>query len=152
MIFQAFRQHILRTGQKNVFSIQFKEIRTFPHFSKTFLIFCKDTDKFPVKSILTSVKKNLSTSVCRSASDNTIEFPVFSFPDFWITEIYFTCTLRKIFGCQNRILLIFLIIFSISNSHCLCLNIPYSSIFHFFLIYRSIDEQLSAVLQLYCAS
>ena len=28
MKFEAFRQHILRTGQKNVFSIQFKEERT----------------------------------------------------------------------------------------------------------------------------
>ena len=146
MIFQAFRQHILWTGQKNVFPIQFKEIRTFPHLSKTFLIFCKDADKFPVKSVFASIKKNLSTSICRSASDNTIEVPIFSFPDLWITEIHFTCTFRKIFGCQNRILLIFLIIFSISNSHRLCLNIPYSSIFHCFLIYRSIEEQLSSVL------
>ena len=145
MIFQAFRQHILWTGQKNVFSIQFKEVRTFPHLSKTFLIFCKDADKFPLKSILASIKKNLSTSVCWSASDNTIEVPVFSFPDLWITKIHFTCTFRKIFGCQNRILLIFLIIFSIANSHCLCLNIPYRSIFHFLLIHCSIDEQLSAV-------
>ena len=146
MIFQAFRQHILWTGQKNVFPIQFKEIRTFPHLSKTFLIFCKDADKFPVKAVFASIKKNLSTSICRSASDNTIEVPIFSFPDLWITEIHFTCTFRKIFGCQNRIFLIFLIIFSISNSHCLCLNIPYSSIFHCFLIYRSIEEQLSSVL------
>ena len=129
MIFQAFRQHILRTCQENVFSIQFKEIRTLPHLSKTFLIFCKDTDKFPVKSICTSVKKNLSTSVCRSASDHTIEVSIFSFPDLWITEIHFTCTFRKILFCQDRILLILHIISSVSDSYRLCLYISFTSIF-----------------------
>ena len=129
MIFQAFRQHILRTCQENVFSIQFKEIRTFPHFSKTFLIFCKDADKFPVKSILTSVKKNLSASICRSASDHTIEVSIFSFPDLWITEIHFTCTFRKILFCQDRILLILHIISSVSDSYRLCLYISFTSIF-----------------------
>ena len=55
MIFQSFRKHVLRAGQKHIFSVQLKEIRTFPHLSVTILILIQDADKFPLKAIFTSV-------------------------------------------------------------------------------------------------
>ena len=152
MIFHSFRNHVLWACQKHIFAVQFKEIRTFPHLSIAVFILCQSTYKFPFKAIFTSVKKNLSASISRTTSYNTIKVSIFFFPDFWVTEIYFACAFRQIFKGQDWIFVILHIILSISHSHRLCLNVPCGSVLQYFPVHSCIHKQLSAVLQLYGTS
>ena len=152
MKLKPFRQHVLRAYQEHGFTIQCKEIRTFPHFSVSVFILCQNADKLPVKTGFTGIQKNLSASVFRAVTDHAIKQTVLALPDLRITKINSASSGRNIFFCENRIVFYFFIIQSIPDSQSLSLNVLFRSILLDLMIYSCVDQKLPSVRKLSCTS
>ena len=152
MIFQAFRHHRHGAYHQHMLSVQFKEIRTFPHSSQLFAAGIQNVQEFPVESVLASEQKNIAGPVPGGACRHSVELSVVLLPDLRIPEILRASAHRDIFYRDNGISLIFHIIPSVSHGHALSLVLFYAAVRVGYFFHARIHDQMAAVIQFQSAS
>ena len=153
--FQSFRKHCHRTYYKNVFAVNFVEVRAFPHLAKFCIAVIQNGDIFPFETIGASVKEDTAVSIVCHIGDNSIEITIVFFPDLRVTEIYFASAFRDIVSGDDRVVLVFLIINAIANSHTLCLVSRKFSVCHRGIAYISnsgIHQKMTSIRKLQSTS
>ena len=155
MEFEVFRKHCHRTDHKDMFTVNFIEVRTFPHLAKSGIAVIQNRYIFPLESIRTFVKKNSAVSIICHIGDHSIKIAIVFLPDLRITEIYFTSAFRNIISGNDRIVFIFLIIDTITHSDTLCLMSRKLSVCHRSIAYEansSVHQKMSSIRKLQSTS
>ena len=148
MKFKAFREHIHHTYDQHMLSVKREEIRTFPHHTETVIIADQRLHIFPLKSVITLIKKNLSACLRVSAGKIAIVASFRTLFQIGIPEIKAAAPLWDHIGINDRILRHFLIIDAVSHCDTLCLYFPHHLTGLFFFADRGIHEELPAIFQL----
>ena len=148
MEFKAFREHIHHAYDQHMLSVKREEIRTFPHHTESVIIADQCLHIFPLKSVITLIKKNLSACLRVSARKIAIVAAFRTLFEIGIPEIKAAAPLWDHIGINDRILFRFFIIDAVSHCDTLCLYFPHHLTGLFFFADRGIHEELPAIFQL----
>ena len=173
VIFQSVRQHIHRAGQDNLFAIQFKQVRTFPHSSDPVPVDRKLFLEFPVVGILCRKQQDLSAllffpdhrgsqkpvrivriTVMQHfllffqgiAHRSSLKCSVFILPYAGIPEVVSAALLRQVLKGKNGVARVLRVILTISESNALCLHLPVPVADLHLPAYAGVHEHMRAVL------
>ena len=120
---EALRPHFLRRYDQNGFSVQLEEIRAFPHAPVLVPAAVQDADIIPVEAVLTGKERDSSAFVLHPDAGHSEKAVLFRvMPDLRVAEIFCITGLRDGVGGEDRILLIFFIIYAVSHSQALGLQ------------------------------
>ena len=150
--FKALGQHILGAGQQHPFAVQFKEIRTLPHFSDPVPVFRKYLFILPSERVLAGEKQDLPASVRRAVSDHTPVPSVLVLPHLRIPEILSAEPFWQIPAVKDRVAVTFLIIHTVPHRNALCLYITVPAVPLGCPYHSGIHQKLPAVGKFDCAA
>lgn len=120
VVFKSLGQHVLGTYQENLFPVQFKEVRAFPHFAEASVILEQDLFKFPFQPVRTAEQQDLSVFVRRTVPGYAAESPVGRPPDPGIAEIEPASVFRQVLSVKYRGARVFLIVDTVPDCNTLC--------------------------------
>ena len=152
VVFEALRQHILRTGEQHPFPVQREKVRALPHPAEAAVIFRQFRLVGPVEAVPAFKQQDLSAAVCRPAADQRKVAAIRRMDDLGIAEVVATGPLRQLRRIDHRIALIFIKVHAVSDSNILGLDLDGTAVLAVLQQHTGIHQKQPSVRQFHSAS
>ena len=146
VIFQSLCPHFHNAVEQNGFAVQVEKVGTFPHISVAVAAGIQSACQLPVQAVPAFVEQDIGTAVPAPVHRDTVDRSVLH-PDFGIPEVPGVVPLGDQLGGDHRVVFVFFVVHTVSQSNALGLEFSLRGDFH-----TGVKQQVPSIGQLHPAA